>query len=324
MAEDDNNGFVAAAARIHCPVDRVLAHGSFFPRCVLQGRCENARADTQPGGAQHYASRASLRDVTKSSATLSPQTFGSRSEESCVSQLLAHGTQPAGGAARKYPGARSRVDRTIDVAERSFVESPAPRLESFELHWNGEGAHGPFSIAIEIAFEVAQPEGHVGIDRLARAESGVVRFCDAPPHVAALIKRQAVAVIGDRVDPHEKRRMAQLAERGAREQNAAVALRLAVAHDNARRSGPAPFVIRQLVEKSLDVRRTSQLRQNATLSCCPAHPSSCLKRRDAESLLGHYRQHHEKQQDDELRGHEWRLVLMGRDRSQSRHFLESL
>src|SRR5713226_10366031 len=118
--------------------------------------------------------------------------------------------------------------------------------------------------------------------------------------------------------------MAQLAQRGAGEQNPAIALRLAAAHDDAWRNGAALFVVRQLIEKPLDVRRTSQLRQNATLSCCPAHPSSCVKRRDAESLLGHYRQHHEKQQDDELRGHEWRLVLMGRDRSQSRHFLESL
>src|SRR6266508_1539310 len=180
-----------------------------------------------------------------------PKPFGSCSEKSRVAQLRVHGTDPPDDAARKRPRSRSGIDGTIDVQKPALAESPIARLKSLELDGNRERAHRPFPVLVEIAVEVAQAERYVWIDRLTRAEGRVIRFRDAAPQAGTLIKREAVTVVRHRVDPHETRRVTQLPQRRAREQNAAVALRLTVPHDDARRRGAAPLVIFEFVEESL-------------------------------------------------------------------------
>ncbi len=86
-----------------------------------------------------------------------------------------------------------------------------------------------------------------------------------------MLTREALAGVGERIHPCGAGGMAELSKRCEREKNAAVALRLAIAHHCARRRSPALFVVRKLVEKTLDVRGRSKSRQNATLSRRPTH-----------------------------------------------------
>src|SRR5207247_6917864 len=113
-----------------------------------------------------------------------------------------------GLSAREHPRSLGRVDCAIDIGKLSVAESPAARFKFLELHRNSESAHGPLSVPVEIAFEVAQPQSQIGIDGLARAERRVVRFGDAAPHPFALVKREAMAVICYRVDSYDTLRLA--------------------------------------------------------------------------------------------------------------------
>src|SRR2546430_12869659 len=110
----------------------------------------------------------------------------------------------------------------------SLIESPAAGFELLELHGNGERTHRALAVLIEEPVEVAESEGQVRIDRVTRTNRREVRFRDAAPLPVDLIQRQCMPVVAHGIDPHQSRRMTELAQSGAREEHAAVALRLSV------------------------------------------------------------------------------------------------
>src|SRR5581483_5638050 len=199
-----------------------------------------------------------------------PQALRIRAQESGPAQLLADRREAAGARARESPNAGSSIDRVIDVPKRSGAETPAARLERLQIDRHREPAHGSLAVHVEEPFEVSQAQRDIWIDRLARAERRVIRFRHASPEPVAFAQREAVAVVADGIDPHQPRRVAELAERRAGEKGSAVALRLVTAHDRAGGRGAASLVVREFVEELLDVRRSSQARQNSALARCPS------------------------------------------------------
>ena len=163
------------------------------------------------------------------------------------------------------------VDGLVDVGEVVAGEAPAAALERLEVDRNGERAHGALAEEVEEAVEVAEAEGEVGIDRLAGAERGEVRFGQRAPQPVFLVEREAVAVVVRGVDVGQARRISELAQRGAGQQHAAEAIGLAVAHDRARRHRAGALVVGELVEELLDVHRRSQAGQDAALFGRPTH-----------------------------------------------------
>src|SRR5438067_10531402 len=131
----------------------------------------------------------------------------------------------------------------------SVIESPAARFELLELHGNCERTHRALAVLIEEAVEVTEAEREIWIDRVARTNRREVRLRDAAPHPVDLIQRERMSVVAHGVDPHQSRRMTELAQCGTREQHTAVALRLPVSQHAARRHGAAFRIIRKRVEK---------------------------------------------------------------------------
>src|SRR5205814_3677671 len=102
----------------------------------------------------------------------SPQALRVRSQQARRAEGFAHVVDLADAAAGETPGLRRAVDGAVDVVERAFAEAPAATLERLQIDRLGEGAHGPLSVEVEEAVEVAEAEGEVGIDGLAGGGGG--------------------------------------------------------------------------------------------------------------------------------------------------------
>jgi len=144
-------------------------------------------------------------------------------------------------------------------------------VEARQVHGPRIGAQSLFAGGIVVILEVAQRQLAQGqINRLARAQSGIVRFSHRAPAPVRAIDGDHVIGIANGFEVHHQRRESQAAQSHRREQRAFHAVRDALFKHSPRRiaRGAAGFAIVAdfLIEESLDFGGRSQLPEDGPLT----------------------------------------------------------